>query len=1314
MNQWEDYSGDDWMRPSSSRETRVKVDLARATKGIAKRPRLEKAPWKAGDLIAGFELQALIGSGSQGWVYEARQVATDKVVALKLFPDVDPKDAVRSKTGFRRMSKLQHRGLVRLYRIHHEDDVLAFSMERIEGENLVRVLRYWKQLPIAEACEKLVEMLRQVGAALAWTHANQLVHRDIKPTNLMLTSEGNRFVIVDCDLAGEFEAEYDPENIRNYLIWTPMYVAPEVLSRQSYCPASDIFSLGMVALEAMRMFSSAERRRERAGVDGEPSPSENNDSQEVAIPRDEKSRETDEAHIATAMSGLHSAIPEFLVDFVNEMLSHDVGDRPPAMSLKRLGESSELAIPSLSRNNSSARAYRLTESARDAEMMTFRKWCHQVLGGEMLRLHIDGTSGIGKSTFLRMGLERLRSQSWPMVFVATCQRYEPRPLQAFSQIADEIVMRFRRGGIEKIFVDSVSESILRSVLPSFEEILEVDWGEAPIVTSPTRPGGLEAAMKVLNQMRQMAPVFFVIDDVQWADQDTVEVLDYLQANAGLRHGPPQYQGFGLITVSRSEGDLQKQSPDVSITLPPLRQELISEAITNEALKNGLTLSPEQLQALAEQIDGQPYRLEAYLNELSPTGMLYQGLHADVGGRDHVGVNGDLGDALQAGVSHAPAGQVFTPSIEEVWQRRKDQLSEPVAELLDLIVIAGRQVTFEELSALHTNIALLESELDELVDNGLVFRDGSDGQYIRVWNDQLSRQLLEQIPDGHSRHLHRKWAEGLVSEGLSAGRIAEHYEKAGDEQQFVVWAKQAAVQALQVYADIEAGKWYAVVAAHTHGDERIDALRHAAESMQRGGRMFEAANYYRELANSYTGQARLESELEAIHCSIRSGRFAETIDLLDPLLERLELPRHKPVWQHKLSLVWKMLRMTFSKVNFELSESHKVPLRSQLHANQISACQALVRPLSVIDNWLAAELSLVNLKNVARFGARTEQLEVLIGRAVFESYLPGRKRREAQAALSDLGARLNDADSPAAHGDVRAGMAWAAALGGRWTEAIERAQESRQFYSQSEHHRGFEIAHTSCCESIGFFQTGELKSLAEMIDDMQNEGRATKDLFVLTMGTLGYSSVAFLMRDDFASLDANFELVMPSMDKVGDDAFALVTQIEKLLRVTYVNSPEQIEAKLSEVLPVCRGSVFYRIQMIKTLIVELSVVARLSPLAQGGTARLRAFRRDLKILRAQQSESFSLKADLAEGIALSRLPRLFGRNEELTIIKAKRLLHSAMKSAENLNMVPSALAAKDEMARLSGSKDPSELEHHLIEHGVADPVAFARLYRGGLE
>lgn len=1312
MNQWDDYSGDEWLQPNSSRETQLKISDAHLTKGVAKRPRLEKSPWNSGDEVAGFELIDTIGSGSHGWVYSAIEKATGKDRALKILPSINQKEMVRAKTGFRRMSKLRHRGLVRLYRIHHGDDWLAFSMERIQGENLVHVLRRWSTLPLDEACDRLLEMIRQVGAALAWTHAHQLVHRDIKPTNLMMTDDGERFVIVDCDLTGNFETESDPENIRSYLIWTPMYVAPEVLFRQSYCPASDIFSLGMVVLEAIRLFTSKQNGKSEPVVSED---GELDDDLDSGIQRNEKSRESDREHIVDAISGLHPAVPTLLRDVVNEMLSFDVSDRPTAMSLSRLGQPLALmrSVGTFS-NNESARAMRATETARHEQLVEFRRWSHLVLGGKVQRFHIEGASGSGKSTFLDVALQELRKQTWPLIFTARCQRFEQRPLQAFSQIVDEIIMGVRSGHLEKIRIDSVSESILQRSMPGFDEVLDVDWSEPPIITSPTRPGGLDAAMKVCDELRRTGPLFFVIDDLQWADRDTLQVLDHLQSTIDHRIGPPQYQGMGIITVSRSDGDRQQNQPHTKISLGPLSAAVTRNAIEDAVTQQGLSLTDEQITSLNEQVEGLPYRLQVYLGELAPNGILNS----------------------QTTSTHSTASK-SAPTIQELWDCRVEQLNEDVRRLLDYIVVAGRQVTIDELSLLEENakeqsnpsvinLALLETRLDELAEQRLIVRDGADGQLLSIWHDQLGGQVLNKIPTQQQIEMHRQWAESLSSvlkppaedeSGSSqpllskaAGRIAEHFEKAGEQALFLRWAKIAASQAQHLYAHIEAARWFQIVAENSTGTDKTEALQLAAETLERGGCVYEAAQLYFELLPCLTGQAKLQVELDQVHCFIRSGRFGEVTDRLEPLLKRLQLPQKKAPWRTQLSLLGRIgFQFAREKIRTHLHKP-KDEARTVLHANQIAACLRLIRPLSYIDNWLSAELSVFCGDLVKRVGTNSEEIEILVGESVFNSYQPGRSRRKALELLSELDSRLDRDEEPSRHGDVKAGQAWAMGMAGKFAEVPDYVHQSREAYTASELYHGFEIAHTSYIESTAYFELGKLDSLTSLVDNMHAESRTTNDRFVLAMGSLGYACTGFLHRDDISGVEKVHHLLADNLEEIGVDAFAMVGPTKSLLTAIYQNRPSDTQIAIDRAELDCKQAVTYRrVQIIQILIDGLMAVSLGSMLPHAKPDHVRKFRRYIGKLRRQRIDIANTKADLFEGIALSRYPELFARDSAKSTDRAVQLLTQAKTSAQEQGLIPSSLLADDELERLAGKTDVNRLIDYLKSADVADPEAFARLY-----
>lgn len=1317
MNQWEDYGGDEWLQPNSSRETQLKVSDGHLTKGITKRPRLEKPPWSSGDEVAGFTLGEMIGCGSHGWVFAATEVATGKDHALKIMPSINQREVVRAKTGFRRMSKLRHRGLVRLHRIHHDDDWLAFSMERIHGDNLVHVLRQWSTLPLTEACDRLLEMIRQIGAALAWTHAHQLVHRDIKPTNLMLTDDGERFVIVDCDLTGNFEAESDPENIRSYLIWTPMYVAPEVLFRQSYCPASDIFSLGMVVLEAIRLFTANQNEKVFPVTSRQ---DESLDDLGSGVPRDEKSCESDREHIVDAISGLHPAVPALLRDTVNEMLSFEVSERPTAMSLSRLGQSFALmqAVGTFS-NNESARAMRITETARHQQLVEFRRWTHLVLAGKVQRFHIDGASGSGKSTFLDIALEELRKQTWPLIFTARCQRFEQRPLQAFSQIVDEMIMGVRSGNLEKIRIDSVSESILQRSIPGFNEVLEVDWSEPPIITSPTRPGGLDAAMKVCDELRRVGPLFFVIDDLQWADQDTLQVLDHLQSTIDHRIGPPQYQGMGIITVSRSGGDRQQYQPHTKISLGPLSAEVTRHAIEDVVAQQNLTLTDQQITSLNDQVEGLPYRLQVYLGELAPNGMLNSPI---------------LGMASRT--SDSPSNHA--PTIQELWDCRVEQLDADVRRLLEYLVVAGRQITIDELSLLEESseyrtgsirfsLPLLETRLDELAEQRLIVRDGADGQLLSVWHDQLGQQVLNKIPMQRQIEMHRRWAESLSSvlqplkedEGgggsqpllsKAAGRIAEHFAKGGEQSSFLRWAKIAASQAQHLYAHIEAARWFRIVAENSTGNDKTEALQMAAETLERGGRVYEAAQLYFELSPRLTGQAKLQIELDQVHCFIRSGRFGEVTDRMQPLLKRLKLPQKKASWRTQLSLLGRIgLQTTREKFRTHVSKSGP-ETRTVLQTNQIAACLRLIRPLSYIDNWLSAELSVFCGDLVKRVGTPNEQIEILVGECVFNSYQPGRSRRKALEFLSELDSRLDRDEDPSRRGDVKAGKAWAMGMAGKFAEVPNYVHQSREAYTASELYHGFEIAHTSYIESTAYFELGKLDSLTSLVENMHAESRTTNDRFVLAMGSLGYACSGFLHRDDVAGLENVHSRLAENLDEICVDGFALVAQTKNLLTAVYQNRSSDTLLAIDRAQLDCKQAVTYRrVQIIQILIDGLMAVSLGSILPHAKPEHVRRFLRYIRRLRGQRIEIADTKADLFEGIALSRHPELFSGDPAKSIDRAVRLLTQAKVSAKEQSLIPSELLAEDELERLAGSSDANRLVDFLKRAGVANPEAFSRLY-----
>ncbi|CAD73631.1 MAG TPA: serine/threonine-protein kinase PknK [Rhodopirellula baltica] len=1281
MSQWEDYTGDEWMRPLASQDTRTKHILDRETQGIKPRPRLQAPPFKAGDTWGEFTLDEWLGSGTHGWVFAARENATEKPVALKILAVEDDPGTTLAKTGFRRMAKLNHRNLMRLHGIHEHDKTVAFSMERIDGVNLTTAIRRWRNEPLDVACEHITEMVRQIGSAIGWMHARELVHRDLKPSNIMVTDDYKRFVVIDYDSAGMFQ-EHDAESMRAYLIWTPMYVAPEVLVRQRHTPSSDVFSLGMVVLEALRVFSAAQYRRE-GSLKVESRPTDGSD-ESLGIRRDKSNEKQDRMLITNAVRGLHPSIPADLLETLDEMLAPDEADRPMAMTLSRLGRPLETMQMTRITDVDSSRVREATQQIRHDELARIHRWSHLVLGGQVQRLHLSGDSGIGKSTLLDVALSQLRSLSWAQVFVARCQQRDQKPLQAFSQISDEITMRFRGMDREPLQVDSVTVSVLTSILPGLAEVLEVDRSQPLLQTSPTRPGGLEAALKVCERLREYGPVFFVIDDVQWADRDTISVLDYLQSGSMNRPKAPELQGLGLITVSRTDGDRQITLPDETINLGPLPDETAIEMLMREASKYELEIPEAHLKDLASQIDGLPYRLDACLEELRPGGWL----------SDAIQKNGEESDSMTV------------PSMETLWQSRCEQLPPGALQLLRRIAAAGRQLPVEELRVWDEDASSLEDHLDELQRRRLIVRGESSGPTVQIWHSRLGERILDQMSEPDIRQLHLDWAETLSHVRPDvANVIASHYQRAEAHEPLAEWAKLAAEQAQQMFAHREVASWLQVAADHSDGEQRIAYLKEASFAWHRSGLLSNAAMTHEALAKLLDGHASVEQELHRVECLIRSGEFSDASRLVEPLIDQLGLPRLKSKWAFKLSVIWRIIRLLPMQRDLTGLLDQPSPLRTWQEGSQIEACNRLIRPLSIINNNIAVEWSLFAARQVRLLGTAGERLQLGVGEAVFNCYSPGKSRQRAGQILERMSGALKPEDDPSWHADVNSGLAWHAAMDGRYADALAPCARSKKFYALSEHAKNFEIAHTSYVELASFFQCGMISEIRKSVAEMQAEGRTTNDQFVTIMGTLGYASVAFFSDNDLARMDLASDRVRECMKQVGATSFLFVQQFKDVLHDLYAADVTNGASKLDLLPRQMQLTDLNRVQMIRINFLEFVCLLALQALSCKTKTAETVLQRSLRKLRRERSEFAKMKADFYEGIQMARSP-VAGMD-----VHARERLVAAHAKAEELRLTPFVLAASDELKWLEDISQPSDLEAYLADEGVVAPSRFARLYRG---
>ncbi len=197
-----------------------------------------------------YEIQAVLGKGSMGVVYLARDPLIGRLVALKTFrpsAGADDEDAERFRARFLREAQsagiLSHPNIVTVHDVVESsaEDETFIAMEYVQGTNLKEVLRYGKALEMGE----VVEIFHQMAGALDYAHERGVVHRDIKPANVLLTPQ-RQVKITDFGIA-RFEASNLTHD--GQLLGTPNYMSPEQVQGREVDRRTDLFSLGVVLYE---------------------------------------------------------------------------------------------------------------------------------------------------------------------------------------------------------------------------------------------------------------------------------------------------------------------------------------------------------------------------------------------------------------------------------------------------------------------------------------------------------------------------------------------------------------------------------------------------------------------------------------------------------------------------------------------------------------------------------------------------------------------------------------------------------------------------------------------------------------------------------------------------------------------------------------------------------------------------------------------------------------------------------------------------------------------------------------------------------
>jgi class 3 adenylate cyclase len=196
--------------------------------------------------ITGFEIVRLLGAGGMGKVYLAVDRARSLQVALKvLHPHVAaiPDISARFEREAESIRKLSHESIIKLHKFGREGSTFYLALEYIDGSPLSEILA--QESP---AMQRTVQLLMTVCDALSHAHGAGIVHRDVKPSNVFVRKDGKVF-LGDFGIAKDLDPDAPALTQPGFIIGTPAYMSPEQVRAELVSPASDLYSLGIMAFE---------------------------------------------------------------------------------------------------------------------------------------------------------------------------------------------------------------------------------------------------------------------------------------------------------------------------------------------------------------------------------------------------------------------------------------------------------------------------------------------------------------------------------------------------------------------------------------------------------------------------------------------------------------------------------------------------------------------------------------------------------------------------------------------------------------------------------------------------------------------------------------------------------------------------------------------------------------------------------------------------------------------------------------------------------------------------------------------------------
>ena len=759
-------------------------------------------------------MREVLGRGTFGTVFEVVDADTGASVAAKVLHHEHPRALAHFKQEFRALADLHHPNLVRLLELYADGGRWFFTMERLRGRDLLSWLG--ARAPIAATLDAssfessavdpssgdygsegafepfaiaepgvIRSCFAQVAAGLGALHEGGLLHRDLKPTNIII-DDGGTLKLLDFGLAVSLR-ERSSSGAKP--VGTAPYIAPELWQGQSPRPAADWFSMGVMLHQVLT----------------------------GRLPR-----RNDDGTTAPRLPSSHDAKLTELMALCRALLADSPDERPPPSEiLERLGAGARpVAIgsgnagPFVGREQETATLHGALARSRE--------------DGSQVALVI-GTSGVGKSSVARQFCESAAREQGALVLAGRCFQQERLPFKALDGIVDALAHAL----LDSKWMDASLRALLAEhgqrlgrvfpVLRMLPAVADAPAGPLPVEAGEIRRAALESLAVVLLALAKRAPVVLFIDDLQWGDRESAERLAELLTRAtsagvlvlGTCRAEERDDAPFLVAWAELSAWLRARERLQTIELRPLAQahcETLARALLADH-----HIEDIDVESIVRESGGSPFFVEELVRRApnrsdgAPTATV------------------SLRQALRARIDALSESERTLLELVAV-------AGQPIAREPLLHAAGSSSPMWRALDTLRVAHLVRTRERGETLS-------------VESYHDRIRETLLELQDEPARARGHLKLARSMAElDFADRGRIARHLVDGGAPEEAVEHAQAAATEAEAALAFERAAQlWALALRGVTPDDPRYESLRRQrAGALVRCGRGAEAAPIYEAL------------------------------------------------------------------------------------------------------------------------------------------------------------------------------------------------------------------------------------------------------------------------------------------------------------------------------------------------------------------------------------------------------------------------------------------------------------------------------------